>query len=45
MCMYAEIQRDKRMADKLVYIPNDDTQNCHLSRLKFVVVTLDTQFN
>ena len=31
------IQRDKPMADKLVYIPNDDTQNFPFCRLKLVV--------
>ncbi len=28
------------MADKLMYIPNDDTQNYPFSRLKLVVETL-----
>ena len=31
--------RDKAMADKLVYIPNDDTQKYPLRRLKLVVET------
>ena len=35
------IQRDKPMADKLVYIPNDDTQNFPFCRLKLVVETLE----
>ena len=31
--------------DKLMYIPNDDTQNYPLFKLQFVVETLDTQLN
>ena len=33
------------MADKLIYIPNDDTQNYHFYRLQLVVKGLDTQLN
>ena len=33
------------MADKLIYIPNDDTQNFPFSRLQLVVKTFDTQIN
>ena len=33
------------MADKLMYIPNDDTKNYSFCRLKLVVETLDTQLN
>ena len=33
------------MANKFLYIPNDDTQNTLVCRLKLVVETLDTQFN
>ena len=39
------ILREKTMADKLIYIPNDDTQNYPLCRLQFVVETLATQLN
>ena len=31
------IYRDKTMADKLMYIPNDDTQYYHFCILKIVV--------
>ena len=31
--------RNKTMADKMMYIPNDDTQNYSFFRLKFMVVT------
>ena len=30
---------------KLIWIPNDDTQNYHLSGLQLEVETLDTQLN
>ena len=33
------IRRDKAMADKLIYIPNDDTQNYPLCRLQLEVET------
>ena len=33
------------MSDKLVYIPNDDTQNYSLCRLQLVVETFETQLN
>ena len=33
------------MADKLMYIPNDDTQNYHFCRLQLVVETFITQLN
>ena len=33
------------MVDKFMYIPNDDTQNYPICRLKLVVETLDTQLN
>ena len=33
------------MPDKLMNIPNDDTQSCHFCKLKFVVETFDTQIN
>ena len=33
------------MADKLMYIPNDDTHNYPFCRLKLLVETLDFQFN
>ena len=36
---------DKTMADKLIYILNDDTQNYPFCKLKLVVETLDTQLN
>ena len=29
--------RDKTMVDKLIYTPNDNTQNYHFYRLKLVV--------
>ena len=31
------------MDDKLVYIPNDDTQNYPLNRMQLMVESLDTQ--
>ena len=34
------IGRDKTMADKLMYIPNDDKQNYPFCRLQLVVVML-----
>ena len=34
--------RDKTMADKLMYIPNDDTNNYPFCRLKLLVQSLDT---
>ena len=33
------------MADNLLYIPNDDTQNYPFCRLQLVVEILDTQLN
>ena len=33
------------MADKLIYITNDDAQNYPSCRLQLVVESLDTQFN
>ena len=37
---------DKTMSDKLMYIPNDDTQNYLYCRLQLVVKKrLDTQLN
>ena len=33
------------MTDKLMYIPNDYTQNYPFYRLKFLLKRLDTQFN
>ena len=36
-------QRDKTMADKLICISNDNTQNNLLCRLQLVVETFDTQ--
>ena len=38
-------EKDKTMADKLKYIPNDDTQNYHFCRLQLVVETRNTQLN
>ena len=38
-------QRDKTMADKLMYIPNDDSQNYPICKLKLVVETLNTELN
>ena len=32
-----KLSRDKTMADKIMYIPNGDTQNYHLCRLQLVV--------
>ena len=29
------------MADKLMYIPNDDTQNYHFCRIKLMVATFE----
>ncbi len=34
------ILRDKTMADKMMYIPNDDTQNLTICRLQLVVETI-----
>ena len=36
-----EILRDKTMADKSMYIPNDETHNYPFKRLKFVVETFE----
>ena len=33
------------MADKLMYISNDDTQNYPFYRLKLVVESFETEFN
>ena len=33
------------IGDKLMYIPNDDTQNCACCRLQLLVKSLDTQLN
>ena len=33
------------MADKLMYIPNDDTQNYHFCRLQSVIKTFGSQLN
>ena len=33
------------MADKLIYIPNDDTQNYHFYRLRLVVETFNEPTN
>ena len=35
------VLRDKTMADKLMYIPNDDTNNYPFCRLKLVVETFE----
>ena len=35
------IKRDKTMADKLRYIPNDDTENYPFCRLQLVVETFE----
>ena len=32
---------DKTMADKLMYIPNDNTQNYHFCRIKLMVAKFD----
>ena len=39
------IYRDKTMSDKLIYIPNDNTQNYPFFRLQLVVEKLNTQLN
>ena len=36
---YPEIKRDKTMADKFIYIPNDDKQIHTFVRLQLVVET------
>ena len=36
---FSRDQRDKTMADKLMYIPNDFIQNCPFCRLQLVVET------
>ena len=33
------------MTDKLLYIPNDDMQNCPFYRLQLMIETFDTQLN
>ena len=38
-CIYVGIITDKTMADKLMYIPSDDTQNYPFCRLQLVVET------
>ena len=38
-------KREKTMADQLMYIPNDDTQNFSFCRLKLVVETFETHHN
>ena len=38
-------QRDKTMADKLMYIPNEDSQYYPIYKLKLVVETLNTELN
>ena len=35
------IQRDKTIGNKLMYIPNEDSQNYPLCRLKLVVETFE----
>ena len=35
------IKRDKTIADKFMYIPNDDTQNYPFCRLQIVVETFE----
>ena len=34
-----DLKRNRTMADKLIYIPNDDTQYCPFCRLQLVVET------
>ena len=34
-------QRNMAMADKLMYIPNDDKQNCPFCRIQLVVETFE----
>ena len=41
----AGISRDKTMADKLMYIPIDDTQNYSLCTLELVIETFNTKLN
>ena len=41
MYFYALIQGDKTMANKLMHIPNDDTQITPFCRLVLVVETLN----
>ena len=36
---------DKTMADKFMYIPNDDTLNYHICRLQLVVKTFRHSIN
>ena len=33
--------RDKTMADELMYIPNDNTQNHHFFRIQLVIETFE----
>ena len=35
------ITRDKTMADKLMYIPNDDIKNYNICRIELVVETFE----
>ena len=45
MGILTAILRDKTMAYKLMYIPDDDTQNYPFCRLKFVIETFNTYLN
>ena len=40
-CLFEGIEREKTMADKLMYIPNDDTEYYPFCRLKLVVETFE----
>ena len=39
-CLSAGIQRDKTMANKLMHIPNNDSQNYPFCRLQLAIKTL-----
>ena len=43
--MVSGIKRDKTMADKSMYIPNDDTQNYLFWRLQLMVEKFEHQLN
>ena len=45
VCPCAVIQRDKTVANTLMFIPNENIQNYQFCRLQLEVKTLDTQRN
>ena len=45
MIIKAEILGDKKMANKLMYIPNYDNKSCPFCGLQLAVEIFETQFN